>query len=74
MIHMYTCRQLIMFFDVSRFSLDGSSPAEIRSAWDQGAKVPEAFCGGKSVFSLGLGLCLFVALYYLSTAGQYRCA
>ena len=39
-----------MYFDVSRFSLDGSSPTGIRSGQDQGAKAPEEFCGGKRVF------------------------
>ena len=39
-----------MYFDVSRFSLDGSSPTGIRSGQDQGAKAPEEFCGGKGVF------------------------
>ena len=54
---------------MSRFSLDGSSPTGIRSGEDQGAKAPEAFCGGKGVFLLGVGVCLFYAMYipYIST-------
>ena len=31
MTHRYTCWRLFIYFDVSRFSLDGSSPAGIRS-------------------------------------------
>ena len=50
-----------MYFDVSRFSLEGSGPGGIRSGWDQGAKAPEKFCGGVC-FSLGLSVCLFYAL------------
>ena len=55
--------------DVSGFSSDGSSPTGIRSGEDQGAKAPEAFCGGKGVFLLGVGVCLFYAMYipYIST-------
>ena len=45
----YTCWRLIIF-DLSRFSLDSSSLTGIRSGYDQGAKAPEEFCGGKRVF------------------------
>ena len=48
--HRYTCRRLIIYFDVSWFSLDGSSLTGIRSGQDRGVKAPEEFCGGKRVF------------------------
>ena len=41
--HRYTCRRLIRYFDVSRFSLDGSSRLWVGS----GCQAPEEFCGGK---------------------------
>ena len=39
-------------FDMSRLSLDGSSQAGIKSGYDQGAKAPEDFCGGRRAFYL----------------------
>ena len=35
----------------------------------KGAKAPEIFCGGKRVFLLGLGACLFYSLYYQQREG-----
>ena len=42
---------------MSRFSLDGSSLAGIRSAQGQGAKSPEEFCGGKCVCFYLVSMC-----------------
>ena len=47
MTHRHNCRRLIIYFDVSRFSLDGSSPTGIRSGQDQVPKAP--FCSYKRV-------------------------
>ena len=64
--HRYTCRRLIIYFDVSRFSLDGSSLTGIRSGQDRGVKAPEEFCGGKRVF-FTWSRCLPVLFPILST-------
>ena len=68
MTHRYTCRRLIMYFDVPE------SVWMAQAGWDQVwvGSVPKprkSFVVASVCFSLGLGVCLFYALHYQQGEG-----
>ena len=67
--HRYTCRRLMIYFDVSRFGLDGSRPAGTRPARIRVPKPRKSSVVASFCSSRGLGVFLFYALYYQQGAG-----